>query len=306
MAEIAVVIDTDPGIDDAVAILFALASGRFDIRGVTTVAGNLGIGVTTKNAGRILAFAGRPDIPVVAGVEQASRRNGPEGTEIHGEDGLGGVPFPHPQAAPLAQDAAAWLAQLLLREPPGTIDVLALGPLGNIARLIQEAPEAARRIRRLVAMGGAVNEPGNVGPHAEFNLAIDPQAAERVFRAGLPLTLIPLDVTRRVRADLRWCDALAASELPVATVAARLVRAYFLATRGRESRPLHDPCVMLFALRPDLFSCEGHAFRVDTADGPDAGALIRDPGGSEISVAMRVDAPAALALLADGLTRRES
>jgi purine nucleosidase len=166
---------------------------------------------------------------------------------------------------------------------------------------VQQAPEAARRVRRLIAMGGAVDEPGNVGPRAEFNLAADPEAAEIVFSAGLPLTLIPLDVTRKVRADLSWCEALAATDLPCAMAASALVKAYFQATQGRESRPLHDPCVMLFAVRPDLFSCERLAVRVDRSDGPDAGALMRNPDGATISVAMKVDARPARALLASGL-----
>jgi PAS domain S-box-containing protein len=170
------VIDTDPGIDDAVAILFALRSGLFDIRGITTVAGNLGIETTTRNAGRILALAGRKDIPVVPGAERALSRNGFDSRDVHGDDGLGGVTFPEPLAPPLSVPAHEWLAKTLLAEPAGALDVLALGPLTNIALLATTAPEAARRIRRLVAMGGAVDEPGNVGPRAEFNLA-----AERTF-----------------------------------------------------------------------------------------------------------------------------
>lgn len=299
------VIDTDPGIDDAVAILFALQSGLFDIRGITTVAGNLGIETTTRNAGRILALAGRPGIKVVAGAERPLARKGFDTKDIHGGDGLGGVSFPEPEAPPMAADAMEWLARLLVEERARTLDILALGPLTNIARLVTDAPEAARRMRRLIAMGGAVDEPGNVGARAEFNLAADPEAAEIVLSAALPLTLIPLDVTRRVRADIPWCEGLERLDTPCANAAAALVRAYFRATEGRESRPLHDPCVMLFAARPDLFSCERLAVRVDIGDGPDAGSLVRHPVAPVVSIAMAVDSGSALSLLAEGLSTQK-
>lgn len=300
---IRVVIDTDPGIDDAVAILFALNSGFFDVRGITTVGGNLGIDTTTRNAGRILALAGRADIPVIAAAKSAISGSGFDSKDVHGNDGLGGIAFPEPQAAPIPGDAVDWLTETLTAEPAGAIDILALGPLTNIARLVQQAPDAARRIRRLIAMGGAVDEPGNVGPRAEFNLAADPEAARIVFSAGLPLTLVPLDATRKVRADMAWCGALEATGLPCAIAASNLVNAYFLSTQGKESRPLHDPCVMLFAARPDLFECQGMAVAVDTGQGPDAGSLTRDPSRPEIAIAMQVKAAEALALLADGLAK---
>lgn len=295
------VIDTDPGIDDGVAILFALASGLFDVLGITTVAGNLGIDVTTRNAGRILALAGRSDIPVVAGAERPLVRKALDTKEIHGGDGLGGVAFPEPQKPPLPGDAVSWLAGLLTAERAGRIDLLALGPLTNIARLVREHPGAARRIRRLVAMGGAVDEPGNIGPRTEFNIAADPEAAQIVLSAGLPLTLVPLDVTRKVRATRNYCARLKAAGTAAAAISARLIEAYFQATTGRESRPLHDPCVMLLAARPDLFVCEAIALDVVTGDGTEAGALSRRSSGATAEVAMGVEAEAALALLAGGL-----
>ncbi|MDP3895897.1 MAG: nucleoside hydrolase, partial [Mesorhizobium sp.] len=130
-----IVIDTDPGIDDAVAILFALAEPGFDILGVTTVAGNLGIRTTTRNAGRILALGGRSDVPVVPGATGPLARKGFDTVDIHGADGLGGVAFPAPLAPPLDAPAAIWLADLLDAHDPGAIEILALGPLTNIARL---------------------------------------------------------------------------------------------------------------------------------------------------------------------------
>ena len=297
-----VVIDTDPGIDDGVAILFALASGAFEVLGLTTVAGNIGIAATTRNAGRLLAALGA-EVPVISGAAAPLARVGIEESAIHGQDGLGGVAFPAPATAP-AEGAVAWLADLLMREPEGSIDLLALGPLTNLALLLREAPAAAARLGRVIAMGGAVQEPGNVGPRAEFNLAVDPEAAAEVMAAELDLTLVPLDVTRRVRATLEDCAQLRASGQPAAEGAAGLIEAYFQTTatesKVAESRPLHDPCVMLLALRPDLFRCEELTLAVDCRLEP--GALEPAPEAPPVRVALGVDAPAALALLIRGLT----
>lgn len=299
-----VVIDTDPGIDDAVAILLALQSAEFDIRGITTVAGNIGIATTTRNAGRILALAGRSDIPVLTGASGPLSRKGFDVAEIHGDDGLGGVPFPEP-AGPPAADAVNWLARLLDENDAGTIDILALGPLTNIARLVLDRPSSARRIGRVIAMGGAVHERGNVGPRSEFNMAADPEAAAIVLRAGLDLTLIPLDVTRKVRATRADTAVLKAAGTHAAIISGELIEAYFQRGGGRESRPLHDPCVMLQAIEPGLFGTETLALTVDTGDGPDAGALVPDgKGGAPVDVAMTVDAAGALQMLLERLTAR--
>lgn len=293
-----IVIDTDPGIDDAVAILFALAEPGFDILGITTVAGNIGIRATTRNAGRILALGGRGDTPVVPGAFGPLARKGFDTLDIHGADGLGGVAFPEPLAPPLDAHAAGWLADLLDARPPGTIDILALGPLTNIAQLVLDRPMSARRIGRVIVMGGAIHEPGNMGPRAEFNIAADPEAAAMVFASGLAVTLVPLDVTRKVRATRADTARLRAAGIPAATASADLIDAYFQSTTGGESRPLHDPCVMLLALRPDLFGIEQLSLTVDTSAGPHAGALTVVPDGeSRIDVAMSVNAAVALDLL---------
>jgi len=295
------VIDTDPGIDDAIGILLALASPEFAIGGITTVAGNIGIATTTRNAGRLLAFAGREDVPVFQGAATPLSRPGPEPLNLHGEDGIGGVDLPEPSREP-GLDAIEWLAELLLREPAGSVDVLALGPLTNLALLVRDRPDAAGRIGRIVAMGGAVHERGNVGPRSEFNLWADPEAAAMVVASGLPLVLIPLDVTRRVRASRGFAEALAAKESPSAVMVARLIESYFEASTHQESRPLHDPCVMLFALAPHLFRIEELRLSVDVGSMEGAGALTVDEKGSPVQVALGVDAPAALDLLARQLT----
>lgn len=235
-----IIIDTDPGIDDAIAILFALQSPHFRPLGITTVAGNIGIRTTTRNAGRILALARRDDIPVVAGATGPLVRPGFDTADIHGADGLGGVAFPEPNA-PASDGAVSWIEEQLEAAEAGTVDILALGPLTNMALLVRDRPAAARRIGRIIAMGGAVHEPGNIGARSEFNIFADPEAAETVFRAGLPLTLIPLDVTRRVRASRQTTARLASSSVTTAQASGALINAYFQSTTGGESRPLHDP-----------------------------------------------------------------
>jgi purine nucleosidase/pyrimidine-specific ribonucleoside hydrolase len=202
------IIDTDPGLDDAIAILFALNCGLLDVRALTTVAGNIGIATVTRNAGRLLMLMGRPDIPVVSGAIAPLVRPGMDEIEIHGADGLGGVPMPERALLPLT-DAPLWLAQTLMAARPGSIDLAAIGPLTNLALLVRDHPEAARRLGRVRVMGGTLHEPGNAGPFAEFNFASDPEAVDITLRAGLDLVIVPLDVTRRVRADRDYVARLA-------------------------------------------------------------------------------------------------
>ncbi|RVT86787.1 nucleoside hydrolase [Rhodobacteraceae bacterium CCMM004] len=285
-------IDTDPGIDDALAILAALASPEVEVLGLTTVGGNIGLPRTTHNAGAILGLAGRAEVPVHSGAAAPLSAGAGAATEVHGGDGLGGVALPDPPRAAGA-GAVAWMARTLRAAPPGAVDLFTLGPLTNLAQLLSEAPDAARRLGRVIAMGGAVEVPGNAAEaRAEFNLAYDPAAAAQVIAAGLPLTLVPLDVTRQVRADRAYVARLAAAGGPVPTVAAALIEGYFAAGRTAESRPLHDPCVPLLAEAPALFDIVRRALAVDPADG----ALI--PGPHAVDVALGVDAAAVLDLLA--------
>lgn len=291
-----IIIDTDPGIDDAIAILFALRHPGLDVVALTTVAGNIGLSVTTGNALRIAQLAGLPT-PVHAGAAAPLGRAARPETGIHGNDGLGGVAFPDAQSAADATSALDATVALLEAAPEGSLDLHCLGPLTNLALLLDHAPATARRLGRVIAMGGAVHEPGNVGPRAEFNIAHDPEAAARVLAAGLDLTLIPLDATRQLRADAAYIAALRATAAAPAIASAALIEAYFAATDGAESRPLHDPCVPLMACHPDLFRIETHDLDVEIA----SGALI--PGAHPVKVAMGLQADALRAALLSGLSR---
>jgi inosine-uridine nucleoside N-ribohydrolase len=294
-----VLIDTDPGLDDAVAILYALACGGFTIEAMTSVAGNIGITTTTQNIGRLLAAMGRADIPYAAGATRPLKGDGLEEAAIHGEDGLGGVVLPVPFATPETQGAVALLAERLRASSAGALTVLALGPLTNLALLARDAPETYARIGRIIAMGGTIHEPGNAGQYAEFNMASDPLAAQQVFAASVPVTLIPLDVTRKLRATQDDLDRLAMTRSVSAKLSADLIGAYFAQNADRQSRPLHDPCVMLMALAPNLFETQALRISMDCETHP--GRLVQTQDGASIDVAMSIDAAAALNTLWRGL-----
>jgi purine nucleosidase len=293
MTKRSIIIDTDPGLDDAIAVLFAFGIERFNVLGLTTVAGNIGISTTTANAASLATFMGRADVAIARGADAPLVRKAIDEVAIHGNDGLGGVRLESGQN-PVTEPAHIWMAQQLRAAPEGSIDILSLGPLTNVALLIQHNPEAAKRIGRVIAMGGAIYEKGNVGPRSEFNFAVDPEAAEIVFGFGFDLTLIPLDVTRKVRADEAYM--LSFQGAAHGDVAAKLLEAYFL--DGKQSRPLHDPCVMLYALEPDIFEIEELTIALDLTDDP--GALMVADKGVSLKVAMRVDVQKALDLLHSG------
>ncbi|MEM9248830.1 MAG: nucleoside hydrolase [Pseudomonadota bacterium] len=297
-----VVIDTDPGIDDAIALLWACGSDALDIRAVTTVAGNVKLGTVTQNALDLLDFAGhRPCVYAGAGrpLVRAPRAE----TRVHGKGGLGGVKLPPARASVWSMPAVKALTKMLERSDPQTLDLLMLGPMTNLALLLREAPQAAARLGRVIAMGGAIDAPGNVpvgteGAQAEFNFSHDPEAAAAVFRAvsrtELDLTIIPLDCTRQLRATADWARGLTGKR---GKMAGLLIGAYFDATSGAETRPLHDPCVPLFAVMPELFEIETRHLTIDTGERP---GMVID-GSHAVKVAMAVDAEAARLFLAQGL-----
>ncbi len=189
-----IIIDTDPGIDDAVAILLALASPEIEVLGLVAVAGNLPLAVTERNTRAIVELAGRPEIPVYAGCPRPMGRPLLTAERVHGDTGLGGLALPPPAIAARPEHGVDFLIETLRQAAPGSITLCALGPLTNIAVALVMAPEIAAGIAELVLMGGAARVPGNVTPAAEFNIHVDPYAAALVFDSGLPITMVPLDV----------------------------------------------------------------------------------------------------------------
>jgi purine nucleosidase len=252
-----IIIDTDPGIDDAVAILLALAAAEdLEVLGVVAVAGNLPLPQTERNARRVCELAGRTDVPVYAGCGRPILRPLATAEHIHGETTPDRLLLPEPTVALRTQHGVDFLIETLLAAEPCTITVCALGPLTDIAMALVKAPETACRIRELVIMGGACFELGNVTPAAEFNIHVDPHAAAIVVDSGIPVTMIPLDATHRVLTTPARLDALRALGNRCGPTVAALLSAFEKRRRhnfGSRGRALHDPCVIAYLLRPGLF-----------------------------------------------------
>ncbi|GAA4731527.1 nucleoside hydrolase [Modestobacter marinus] len=302
------VIDTDPGIDDALAVLLALASLEVDLQLVTTVHGNVGLPETTENALRVLHLAGRSDVPVAAGARTSLVFPQPERAgHVHGTAGLGGVVLPPSPAAVDPRPAVVALAELLLAsEQPVT--VAAIGPLTNIALLIGVYPEAAARIGRLVVMGGSATRGGNVTAAAEFNVWADPEAAAAVFGAGLPTVLVGLDVTLPTVLTAEGIARFAAAG-PVGDRAAAILQQYVDHARssyGVDGVVVHDALALTEAIVPGTLTSVRRDVVVDTGHGAGRGQTLvdrRTPSASATAVAVAedVDSEAAVEFLVSRL-----
>ena len=253
-----IVIDCDPGHDDAIALLLALASPELELRGVTTVSGNATLEHTTANAIRVLEFVGRADVPVAAGADRPLIREQYVAAYVHGESGLDGPDLPPPSGAPAAQHAVDFLA-----EQAAGATLVAVGPLTNVALLLAMHPAA--RPERIVVMGGAIAE-GNVTPAAEFNIWEDPEAARRVFESGIEVTMIGLDVTHKALMARAHAERLRASGR-VGTMVAELFdffSQFHLRQYGTEDSPIHDALAVAHVLDPTLVETQHRHVAVDT------------------------------------------
>jgi inosine-uridine nucleoside N-ribohydrolase len=259
-----IILDCDPGHDDAAALLLALASNEVELLGVTTVAGNQTLAKTTANAIRVLDCAGRPDVPVAAGASRPLVRELHVADRVHGESGLDGAELPDPTRTPDPAHAVDWTAaQLAASSSPVTL--VAVGPLTNIALLLARHPEAESRVERIVIMGGAIGE-GNVTPSAEFNIWADPEAAHRVFASGIDLTMVGLDVTHRALITSAHLERLAGAG-PVGQLVADLY-GFFLprhhARYGWHGAPAHDALAMAHVIDGSLLTIRDCGVIVDT------------------------------------------
>ncbi|MFC3217414.1 nucleoside hydrolase [Tianweitania populi] len=251
-----IIIDTDPGQDDAFAILLALASPELDVLGITAVAGNVPLSLTEVNIRKICDLAKRTDIPVFAGCDRPMQRALHTAEHVHGATGLDGAELPDPTMPLQNQHGVDFIIETLRREAPGTVTLCPLGPLTNIATALTRAPDIASRIRRIVAMGGGLFEGGNITPAAEFNIWVDPEAATIVLGSGVPLTIVPLDVTHKVLTTRDRIAAIRAIGTPLAEAAAgwlEFFERFDEAKYGTDGGPLHDPNVIAWLLRPDLY-----------------------------------------------------
>jgi len=269
-----IIIDCDPGIDDAVALSLAFsARDELDILAITTVAGNVRLELTARNARIMRELAGREDVPVFAGCPLPLVRKPVFAPEFHGDNGLEGIDTFEPQAALGAGHASIKIVELV-RASPDPVQLIATGPLTNIATALALAPDIAANISELVLMGGADTEGGNITPHAEFNIYADPHAAqivfEKPFEAGLPITVFSLDFTHTVRNTPERIEAVRSSGGRLAGHAANLleaINAFEHKMVGTDTGPLHDPCPVVYTLKPDLFSCLVGKVTVDTNAG---------------------------------------
>ena len=194
-----IIIDTDPGQDDAAAIMLALGSpDEIELLGITAVAGNVPLSLTERNARIVCELCGRPDVKVFAGADKPVARALVTAEHVHGKTGLDGPELAEPTMALQDQHGVDFIIETVLREAPGSVTLCTLGPLTNVALALRKAPEIASRVRELVMMGGGFFEGGNITPAAEFNIYVDPEAADEVFRSGMPIVMMPLDVTHRV------------------------------------------------------------------------------------------------------------
>ena len=253
-----IIIDTDPGQDDAVAILLALGSPKeIDVLGITAVAGNVPLELTQKNARMICELAGRPDIPVFAGSKNPLAKRLVTAEHVHGKTGLDGPTLPDPTMPLQEKHAVDFIIETLRAQPAGAVTLCPLGPLTNIASAFNQAPDIIEKVQEIVLMGGAYFEVGNITPAAEFNIYVDPEAAEIVFKAGAPITVMPLDVTHKALVTKARNDAFRDLGTPVGIAVAEMTdffERYDKEKYGSEGAPLHDPTVIAYLIKPKLFT----------------------------------------------------
>ncbi len=248
-----IIIDTDPGQDDAVAILLALASPELDVVGITAVAGNVPLPLTEKNARIICELAGRPDMKVFAGASRPMVRDLVTAEYVHGKTGLDGPDLPEPTMPLQDQHGVDFIIETCRRQK---ITLCALGPLTNVALALNRAPDIASNIEEIVIMGGGLFEGGNTTPAAEFNIYVDPHAADVVFRSGIPIVVMPLDLTHTALTSRARVEAFRAIGSGPAIATAELLdffERFDVEKYGTEGGPLHDPNVIAYLLKPELY-----------------------------------------------------
>ncbi|XDA99591.1 nucleoside hydrolase [Sulfitobacter sp. LCG007] len=307
-----IIIDTDPGQDDAVAILLALASPEeIEVLGLTCVAGNVPLELTARNARMVCELAGRTDVKVFAGCDAPLKRRLVTAEHVHGKTGLDGPTLPDLQM-PLAEGhAVEFIIDTLRQEAAGTVTLCPLGPLTNIAAALQKAPDIAGRVQEIVLMGGAYFEVGNITPAAEFNIYVDPEAAEIVFGSGIPLTVMPLDVTHKVLVTRARNEAFRAIGTSVGTAVAEMTDFFERFDKekyGSDGAPLHDPCVTAYLIRPDLFSGRHVNVEIETGSDLTLGMTVADWWGvtdrpRNATFMGEVDSDGFFALLTERLAR---
>lgn len=252
-----IIIDTDPGQDDAAAIMLAFASPEeIDILGLCAVAGNVPLKLTSRNIRIICELCGRTDIPVYEGAEKPLVRKPITAEHVHGSTGLDGPVLDEPTMEAQKQHAVDFIIETVMREPAGTVTLCTLGALTNVALALLKAPEIADRVKELVMMGGGFFEGGNITPAAEFNIYVDPQAADIVFRSGMPVVMMPLDVTHQLLTTKARVSRIREIGTRPAIAMAEMLEffeRFDIEKYGSDGGPLHDPTVIAYLVKPELF-----------------------------------------------------
>jgi len=274
-----IIIDTDPGQDDAVAILLALASPELKVLAITAVAGNVPLARTELNARKICELGGHPEMAVYAGCAAPLSRTLVTAEHVHGRTGLDGPDLPAPTMALMEGHAVDYIIETVRAAPANTITLCALGPLTNIATSLQLAPDIAPKIQQIVLMGGAYFQVGNITPTAEFNIYVDPEAADIVMKSDVPIVMMPLDVTHKALTTRARIDAFRALQTPVGTAVAELTdffERFDMEKYGSDGAPLHDPCVIAYLLQPELFTGRHINVEIETGSALTCGMTVAD------------------------------
>ncbi|WP_053368124.1 nucleoside hydrolase [Bacillus sp. FJAT-27245] len=297
-----VILDIDTGIDDALAIVYLLKHPDVEVKGLTTGFGNVSVEQATKNTLQIAELAGRPDVPVFAGASKPLLKtwNGPV-VHVHGENGIGNVSLPDPKAKAQEERASDFIVRAV-NEDPGEISVITVGRLTNLAEALAKDPSLPKKVKKVVIMGGAVTVPGNVTPVSEANIAGDPEAANMVFEAGFPLTMVGLDVTMQTQitaGDMAWLvsqkDGSNAELIDALDEMVRFRLDAYKKMDGIDGSPLHDPLAVAVTLHPDIVKTTPMLVAIETKGELSSGATIADLRGSEkpyynVDVCLEVDA----------------
>ncbi len=274
-----IIIDKDPGQDDAVAILLALGSPELEVVGIAAVAGNVPLALTEKNARKICELAGRPQVKVFAGAVRPLARPLVTAEHVHGRTGLDGPVLPEPVMQLQEQHGVDFIVETLMREAPGSVTICSLGPLTNVALALIREPRIAPRIREIVLMGGGFFEGGNTTPAAEFNIYVDPHAADVVFRSGVPIVMMPLDVTHKALTTAKRTAAIRNLGTRVGHAVADMLEFFERFDErkyGTDGGPLHDPCVIAYLVKPELFGGRTCNVVVETASELTMGMTVVD------------------------------
>lgn len=274
-----IIIDTDPGVDDALTFLLALASPEIKLEAITTVHGNIGIENTTRNALAVLELANASHIPVARGCElPLVSELATSGVIVHGQSGVGRAVLPEPKSKVIDQHAIDFLIQRILAEP-NQITLFTIGPMTNLALAIRKEPRIASALKELIIMGGAIRQGGNATPLAEFNIHADAHAAHIVFHSGIPMTLIPLDVTYKCLLSAADVKRLNKIDSPIARFvrdATSVYMDFYKKYEGFDGCALHDPLTLATIIAPELLTIEEHYIDVDIAGGVSMGNTFAD------------------------------